>query len=348
MKIIILTPSQKTVGGVERFCTYLLSVYQQAGHEVEIVAAPADNSFVAKIARWIGLGAPLAAWRLGRLMRSRAYDVLVTNGMLAWNLRGNNIINVQHGTFAAAADRIDKGKNKFKWLMKRYGWSYFEALAAKRAVRVVAVSADTAASVKKYYGVEAEVINNSVATDIFIKSDQASARAHFNLPAEGKLALFVGRFEYGKGSDIMMSCLPILKSGGYKLVLAADRQINAEQIISLQNVAYAEMPLLYNACDLFIFPSRHEGCSLALLEAISCELPFISTAVGSATELVALEPSLHTRVCPISSFTQCLSVCLESESEVIAATTAKKLLLTNFSQAEFYRRHLAVINSLKF
>ncbi len=347
MKIIILSPSQKTVGGVERFCAYLLSVYQQAGHEVEIVAAPEDNSFVAKIVHLVGLGAPLAAWRLGRLVRSRPYDVLVTNGMLAWNLSGDNIINIQHGTFAAAADRIDKGKNQFKWLMKRYGWSYFEALAAKRAARVVAVSADTAASVKKYYGVEAEVINNAVATDIFVKSDQALARAHFNLPTEGLLALFVGRFEYGKGSDIMMSCLPILKSNDYKLVLAADRQITAEQIISLQNIAYTEMPLLYAACDLFIFPSRHEGCSLALLEAISCELPFISTAVGSAPELASLEPALRTRVCPISSFTQCLSVCLESKSAAVAATMAKKLLLTNFSQAEFCRRHLEIINSLK-
>ena len=41
-----------------------------------------------------------------------------------------------------------------------------------------------------------------------------------------------------------------------------------------------------SASDFFVLPSRSEGCSLALLEALSSGLPCIATRVGAASELV--------------------------------------------------------------
>ncbi len=37
----------------------------------------------------------------------------------------------------------------------------------------------------------------------------------------------------------------------------------------------------FRAGDVFCFPSRHEGCSYALLEALACGLPTVASAVGS-------------------------------------------------------------------
>ena len=40
------------------------------------------------------------------------------------------------------------------------------------------------------------------------------------------------------------------------------------------------MPLLYAAADVFVLPSRYEGCNLSLLEALACEVPAVVSAAA--------------------------------------------------------------------
>ena len=42
----------------------------------------------------------------------------------------------------------------------------------------------------------------------------------------------------------------------------------------------------YNAMDVFILPSKHEGCSLSILESMACEVPVIGTNVGGIKETI--------------------------------------------------------------
>ncbi len=348
MKIIILSPSVSLVGGVERFCAYLSSVYRKAGHEAIIISGRSESSLISKFFVKVGLGVPFIGWQLGREARRQKFDVVVTNGLLGWNLKQKNIINIQHGTFAAAADRIDRSINWPKWLMKKYIWGYFEGLAARRANQVVAVSLETAANVKKYYHVaDVAVINNAIDTEVFIKLDQRPLRQRLNLPIDKKLALFVGRFEYGKGSDIIKKCLPILAEHDYSLVAATDRKIIGENVISLLDLVYVDMPALYSACDLFIFPSRHEGCSLALLEAMSCELPFLTAPVGSADEIRILAPALRPWICPLEDFSICLRARLESDHpDLDLAVRERQIILSHYNPVKFAQEYLALLSNL--
>jgi glycosyltransferase involved in cell wall biosynthesis/GT2 family glycosyltransferase len=52
------------------------------------------------------------------------------------------------------------------------------------------------------------------------------------------------------------------------------------------------MPELYAACDLVILPSRFEGISLALYEAMSMALPVVAADVGGQAELVTPETGI--------------------------------------------------------
>jgi glycosyltransferase involved in cell wall biosynthesis len=43
----------------------------------------------------------------------------------------------------------------------------------------------------------------------------------------------------------------------------------------------------YRAADLFVLPSHHEGLSNSLIEAMSCELPIVSTRVSGSSEIIS-------------------------------------------------------------
>jgi glycosyltransferase involved in cell wall biosynthesis len=51
-------------------------------------------------------------------------------------------------------------------------------------------------------------------------------------------------------------------------------------------VAAEDLPALYNAADLFVFPSLYEGFGLPPLEAMACGVPVIASGASSLPEVV--------------------------------------------------------------
>jgi glycosyltransferase involved in cell wall biosynthesis len=80
-----------------------------------------------------------------------------------------------------------------------------------------------------------------------------------------------------------------------KLVIAATQSEGIQKIINslgLQNeviltglIDNNELPQLYNAADIFVFPSLHETFGMPILEAMSCGCPVITSNVSSMPEI---------------------------------------------------------------
>lgn len=110
--------------------------------------------------------------------------------------------------------------------------------------------------------------------------------------------VFVGRLSPEKNVDILLHAIALLRERGSNpsVILAGDGPERA-RLESLRatlrltdNVhfigAISDVPALLNSAGILVLPSRSEGISLALLEAMACGVPVLATRVGGSVEVI--------------------------------------------------------------
>lgn len=60
----------------------------------------------------------------------------------------------------------------------------------------------------------------------------------------------------------------------------------AQKVIFTGYIPHHQMPLVYQAADLFVFPSLYEGFGLPILESMACGTPVVSSNAASLPEVV--------------------------------------------------------------
>jgi glycosyltransferase involved in cell wall biosynthesis len=123
-------------------------------------------------------------------------------------------------------------------------------------------------------------------------SERASARARLEIADDDRVAICVGRFSEAKGQDQLLMRWPDIAARfpRARLLLVghgashSPRATTAVNVIAVDNVEDIR-PFLW-AADAFVAPSRWEGASLAVLEAMACGLPGVMTDVAGAHEVV--------------------------------------------------------------
>jgi glycosyltransferase involved in cell wall biosynthesis len=102
-------------------------------------------------------------------------------------------------------------------------------------------------------------------------------------------ALFVGQLGERKGLSYLLDAYRAFRKPDTELHLVGDfvkgaevYRPYAELFRRTPNVPHAQLPALFRAADVFVFPSLVEGMPLVVLEAMACGLPTIVTPHGSA------------------------------------------------------------------
>ena len=122
-------------------------------------------------------------------------------------------------------------------------------------------------------------------------------RSQFDLVADEIVGITVARLTREKGLDTLCDALGHLHKTRQcpRMIIVGDGAHRAAIEERLLEVApgkviftgqRSDVPALLNMSDFFVLPSLHENCSMAILEAMSCGLPVITTNTGGNPELV--------------------------------------------------------------
>lgn len=159
----------------------------------------------------------------------------------------------------------------------------------KEAKCVIAVSSSLQEQILRNTGISARLIPNMVDCDYFVPA----------IKEKGVLKLFsMSPFTQAKGVEDLAEALLILDKMGIDYCMhwageGALKRVIMQKCLSLAHkisftpyLSREQALKAYQACDIYLMPSRIESFSMVLIEAMSCGKPVVATACGGPSDIV--------------------------------------------------------------
>jgi glycosyltransferase involved in cell wall biosynthesis len=180
-------------------------------------------------------------------------------------------------------------------------------VAVGLAERVIVYSAFSRAELGRHLHLPAErvvVIPLGVDPRFRPTADAADAALRARLGLPDRVVLALGKSYPHKNFDTLLAAFAKVVAGGrvpHHLVLAGERSVGpasqpldglilrlglAGRVHRVDHVPDPDLPGLYRAADLFVYPSRYEAFGLPPLEAMASGVPVVSGRAGSLPEVL--------------------------------------------------------------
>ncbi|MBX8464587.1 MULTISPECIES: N-acetyl-alpha-D-glucosaminyl L-malate synthase BshA [unclassified Deinococcus] len=170
--------------------------------------------------------------------------------------------------------------------------------AIEKSDHVTAVSSYLAQHTQEVFGVEREieVIHNFVDSERFVRVTDPAVRARFAHPDEA-LLVHVSNFRPVKRpEDVVQVFARVASEIPARLLMIGDGPERPRVFELAQQLgvigrthflgSFPDVETVLGISDLFLLPSRQESFGLAALEAMSCEVPVVSSNAGGIPEVV--------------------------------------------------------------
>src|SRR6185437_3137638 len=235
---------------------------------------------------------------------------------------------------------------------------------AKRASHIMTISEFSAADIARRFDLPRERITvaHLAASPDFHPRDKAQSQEYLarKYGLTVPFILYVGRIQARKNLPRLVEAYARLRKQGLdaKLVLVGKKDWQSEQLmekikeLGLQDsvvfpgfVPFDDLPIFYNAAEVFVFPSFFEGFGLPVVESMASGVPTI-TSFGSSLEEVAGDGALLIDPRDTSSITDALAKVL-GDSGLQRDLVARGLKRSkDFTTGNLAEKALAVYRSL--
>lgn len=196
--------------------------------------------------------------------------------------------------------------SRLKWARLNFFQSLYNIFFLKpiirRASRVIAINKDCVSlCAHMRNGLRPNWVHLPVAVDrkIFHPLDQTIAREKLGINHQYPIITCVGKLTMVKGNDFALEVFcNFLKNKEARLFFIGDgedrtrleteaqRMGISEKVIFWGTISHEKLPLILNSSNVFFMTSHAEGVPNALLEALACGLPVVTTAVGGIPEVI--------------------------------------------------------------
>lgn len=195
------------------------------------------------------------------------------------------------------------------------GWYFRKLHHLKRADLLLAISeASRVEGINYLLFPEEKVVNISSAVDeqfqIISMSERDNQALRVRYQLHRPFVMYTGGIDLRKNIDALIhafAALPQSIQTQYQLAIVCsvhqserDRLCKLAKKLGMKDDAMvltgfvpdADLPLLYQICHLFVFPSWHEGFGLPALEAMACGAAVIAANTSSLPEVIGLQEAL--------------------------------------------------------
>lgn len=187
--------------------------------------------------------------------------------------------------------------------VKKFFFRLMIPLSAKICDRIIAVSQSTKNDIQKILGVgqkKIDVVYETINPLFSPKKNEAAAigvKTKYGI--KNKFILYAGTLEPRKNVDGLIKAYSTIVGGtdcqlviagkkgwAYQSIFMTVKNLALERkIIFTDYVPDQDLAVLYNAAEIFVYPSFYEGFGIPPLEAMACGVPTITSNISSMPEV---------------------------------------------------------------
>ena len=145
------------------------------------------------------------------------------------------------------------------------------------------------------------VLPNGINPDIFHLKDRSACRRELGLPQKAFIVAMCGQLSHRKGVKVLSDAIDSINEGEpvHSLFIGSPmgELPTCRNILHLGAVKHEKIATYLNSADIFVLPTLHEGCCNAIVEAMACGLPIVSSDrsfnydILSADNAILIDPT---------------------------------------------------------